>query len=94
MNLNLVVKDDHGWEKSKHRFVVGYGAITDHLAILFLIRRKIWDKKNSWRTCFCLLPKAIYLFMLLRISVEVHGLPSKSPNCVPKLEASGLACHS
>jgi hypothetical protein len=30
VNLNLVVKDDQCREKSKHRFVVGYGAITNH----------------------------------------------------------------
>jgi hypothetical protein len=30
VNLNLATKDDQCWEKSKHRYVVGYGAITDH----------------------------------------------------------------
>jgi hypothetical protein len=30
VNLNCVIEDDQCWEKSKHRFIVGYGAIIDH----------------------------------------------------------------
>jgi len=46
--------------------VMGPSQIT--LAVLLLIRRRILGKNNSWKTCSCLLPKAISLFLLLRIS--------------------------
>jgi hypothetical protein len=67
VNLNLVTKNDQCQEKSKHRSVVGYGPSQIILTVLLLIKR-IWGKRNSWKTCSCLLPNVICLILLLRIS--------------------------
>jgi hypothetical protein len=94
VNLNLVVEDGQCREKSKHRFVVGYGAITDHFGSTTPYIKEDLGQKKFMEDLLLFVAKGYMLILLLRINVEAHGFSSKSPNCVPRLEASGSACHS
>jgi hypothetical protein len=46
VNLNLDVEDDQCREKSKHRSVVGYGAITYHFCRIIPYKKEDLGQKN------------------------------------------------
>jgi len=57
VNLNLVVKDDQGREKSKHRLVVGYGAITYHFGNIIPYKMEDLGQKKFMEDLFLFVAK-------------------------------------
>jgi hypothetical protein len=62
-NLTFATKDQRK-KKSEKRTIVGYGAIINHFGSTTPLGKMMWGKNNSWKTCYCLLPKCTCLFLL------------------------------
>jgi len=51
-------------EKSKKRYLILYGAITNHFGNGNSYKKDMHDNKNLWRTYYFLLPKPTCLLLL------------------------------
>jgi len=65
VNLSLDVEDDQCWEKSKHRFVVGYGAITYHFCRTTLYKKEDLGQKNFMEYLFLFVAKGYMLIFVV-----------------------------
>jgi hypothetical protein len=66
-------------EKSKKKFVIGYGAMIDHF------------KNGNPIIVYC---QSLHAFFYCRkLVVEAINHTSKSPSCVSKPQSNGSTCH-
>ncbi len=65
VNLNLATKDDRCREKSKHRFIVGYGVIIDHFGRTIPYQKEDLGQKNFMEDLLLFVAKGHMLIFIV-----------------------------
>jgi hypothetical protein len=79
-------------EKSKKRFVIGYGVITYYFGNSNPYKKDDAHQIYGGPTIVCCQSLHAY-FCCRKLVVEALGHMSKSPSCVSKLQSNGSTCH-
>jgi hypothetical protein len=79
-------------EKSKNKFVIGYGAIIDHFGNGNPYKKDDAQHIYGGPTIVCCQSLHAY-FCCRKLVVKMLGHALKSPSCVSKPQANGSTCH-